>query len=44
MGDGKPHHDKQWWFDLEELDGAIEIPKKKRGTMKVWEDVTESYL
>lgn len=28
MGYGKPIPEKQWWFDLEDVDGRIEIPKK----------------
>jgi reductive dehalogenase len=28
MGYGKPHPDRQWWFDLEEVDGAIQVPKR----------------
>jgi reductive dehalogenase len=28
MGYGRQHQEKQWWFDLEEVDGAIQIPKE----------------
>jgi reductive dehalogenase len=28
MGYGKPHAEQQWWFDLEEVDGVIRVPKK----------------
>lgn len=30
MGYGKPHIDRQWWFDLEEVDGVLEVPKKSK--------------
>lgn len=29
MGYGKPHPDKQWWFDLEKVDKTLVIPKKR---------------
>ena len=43
MGYGKPHPEEQWWFDLEEVDGVIQIPKKKRGKMLVSEDVEAEF-
>jgi reductive dehalogenase len=30
MGYGKPHPDRQWWFDLEEVNGVIQVPKKSK--------------
>jgi ferredoxin len=36
MGYGKPHPDRQWWFDLEEVDGVIQVPKRSK-TGKYWE-------
>lgn len=36
MGYGKPHPDRQWWFDLEEVDGVIQVPKRS-ATGKYWE-------
>jgi len=29
LGYGKPHPERQWWFDLEEVDGVLRIPKSK---------------
>jgi reductive dehalogenase len=29
-GYGKQHEEKKWWFDLEEIDGVLQIPKQKR--------------
>jgi len=29
MGYGKPHPEEQWWFDMEDIDGVFEIPRKK---------------
>jgi reductive dehalogenase len=29
MGYGKRHREKQWWFDLEEVDGVMQVPKGK---------------
>lgn len=29
MGYGKPHPDKQWWFDLEKVDKVLVTPKKR---------------
>lgn len=31
MGYGKSHPDRQWWFDLEEVDGVIQLPSKANG-------------
>jgi len=31
LGYGKPKPEKKWWFDLEDLDGVLEIPKKSAG-------------
>jgi 3-chloro-4-hydroxyphenylacetate reductive dehalogenase len=42
-GYGKPHLEKQWWFDLEEADGVTGLPKKKRGQMMVSEDVEADF-
>jgi reductive dehalogenase len=36
MGYGKPDPDRQWWFDLEEVDGVIQVPKRSK-TGKYWE-------
>jgi len=36
MGYGKPHPDRQWWFDLEEVNGVIQVPKRSK-TGKYWE-------
>jgi reductive dehalogenase len=36
MGYGKPHPDRQWWFDLEEVDGVIQVPKRSKAG-KYWE-------
>lgn len=30
MGYGKPHPDRQWWLDLEEVDGVIQVPKRSK--------------
>jgi reductive dehalogenase len=30
LGYGKPHPDRQWWFDLEDVDGMLQIPTMKR--------------
>lgn len=30
MGYGKPHPDRQWWFDLEDVDGVMQIPTSKK--------------
>ena len=30
MDYGKPHPTNKWWFDLEEIDGVLQIPKEKR--------------
>ncbi len=29
MGYGKQHQENKWWFDLEQVDGILQIPKKK---------------
>jgi reductive dehalogenase len=39
MGYGKAHPEERWWFDLEEVDGIIRVPKAKHGKMMVSEDV-----
>jgi reductive dehalogenase len=31
FGYGKPKPENKWWFDLEEVDGGLEIPKKRAG-------------
>ena len=31
MGYGKPHPDRQWWFDLEEVNGVMQVPKGSKG-------------
>jgi ferredoxin len=31
FGYGKPNHENKWWFDLEEVDGVLQIPKKAAG-------------
>jgi reductive dehalogenase len=28
MGYGKQHQENKWWFDLEEVDGVLQIPRK----------------
>ena len=30
MGYGKQHKENKWWFDLEEVDGILQIPQKKQ--------------
>ncbi len=30
LGYGKPRYDKKWWFDLEDVDGILRIPEKKK--------------
>ena len=30
MGYGKPNPGRQWWFDLEEVDGVIQVPKRSK--------------
>lgn len=30
MGYGKPHPEKKWWLDLEDVDGAWRIPKERK--------------
>lgn len=32
MGYGKPHYENKWWFDLEEVDGILRIPRDAAGT------------
>jgi hypothetical protein len=39
LGYGKPHPEEQWWLDLEEVDGVIQIPGKERGKMLVSGDI-----
>jgi len=29
FGYGKPNAENKWWFDLEEVDGVLEIPPQK---------------
>ncbi len=29
MGYGRPHLDRKWWLDLEDVDGVMQIPRKK---------------
>jgi 3-chloro-4-hydroxyphenylacetate reductive dehalogenase len=29
MGYGKPHPEDQWWFDLDEVDGAFVVPRNR---------------
>jgi hypothetical protein len=31
MGYGKPHPEDQWWYDLEEIDGVVQLPRKYAG-------------
>jgi len=31
MGYGKPHPEEQWWLDLEEVDGVVQLPRKHAG-------------
>jgi ferredoxin len=31
MGYGKAHPDDQWWLDLEEVDGVVQLPRKHAG-------------
>jgi hypothetical protein len=31
MGYGKPHPEEQWWFDLEDIDGVVQTPRKHTG-------------
>ncbi len=31
LGYGKPNAQNKWWFDLEEVDGVLQIPKKAAG-------------
>ena len=31
MGYGKPHPEEQWWFDLEDIDGVVQTPRKHAG-------------
>ena len=30
LGYGKPHYEKKWWFDLEDVDGVMRIPTGKK--------------
>jgi len=32
MGYGKPRPENQWWFDLEDVDGILQIPTSKRSS------------
>ena len=36
MGYGKPHPDRQWWFDLEDVNGVMQAPKGPK-TEKYWD-------
>jgi hypothetical protein len=29
---GKPHDENKWWFDLEDVDGVITVPKYRAKT------------
>jgi hypothetical protein len=31
MGYGKAHGEDQWWFDLEDVDGVVQVPRKYSG-------------
>ena len=31
MGYGKQQEENKWWFDLEDVDGVLQIPKCKKG-------------
>jgi hypothetical protein len=32
IGYGKQHREKKWWFDLEDVDGILQVP---RGNQKI---------
>ena len=35
MGYGKAHPEEQWWLDLEDVDGVMQLPRKQRGQAPV---------
>jgi hypothetical protein len=30
LGYGKPNYENKWWFDLEDVDGVLQIPNDQK--------------